>query len=137
MNAFINIRSVITSAHTNTIASFLYCSLVGCGRGLAPQLLGVCLSSMQSALGGATFLSLAARFESKWALTMWSSGTGFAGVFGYGYVYFLHALAGLSFRTTLLLANFISLGLALTFFKVRSYSLRLAAYLNDTYSMRM
>jgi CLN3 protein len=37
---------------------------------------------MQSALGEASFLSLAARYDSGWALTMWSSGTGFAGVFG-------------------------------------------------------
>eukprot|EP00953_Heterococcus_sp_UTEX-ZZ885_P000617 858-Heterococcus_DN1.PRE.2 len=38
--------------------------------------------SQRSALGEASFLSLAARYDSGWALTMWSSGTGFAGVFG-------------------------------------------------------
>lgn len=43
---------------------------------------------MQSALGEASFLSLAARYDSGWALTMWSSGTGFAGVFGEWFVNF-------------------------------------------------
>jgi hypothetical protein len=61
---------------------------VGCGTSLGVQLLGVSLSSMQSALGEASFLSLAARYDSGWALTMWSSGTGFAGVFGEWFVNF-------------------------------------------------
>jgi hypothetical protein len=36
---------------------------------------------------------------------------------GYGYVYFFHVLWGLSFRYTLLLANFLAAALAFTFFK--------------------
>ncbi|KAG5192278.1 batten's disease protein Cln3 [Tribonema minus] len=65
-------------------------SLVGCGTTLGAQLAGVSLSSTQSALGETTFLSLAARYDSRWALTMWSSGTGFAGVFGYVTYVFCH-----------------------------------------------
>jgi len=37
-------------------------------------------------------------------LTAWSSGTGFAGVFGYGWITVLHVWVGLSFCATILLA---------------------------------
>jgi hypothetical protein len=51
-------------------------------------------------------LALCARYPPIDAsLTAWSSGTGFAGVFGYLWVALLRVYIGLSFRATLLLAN--------------------------------
>jgi hypothetical protein len=41
---------------------------------------------------------------------------------GYAYVYFFHVLWGLSFRYTLLLANFLAAALAFTFFKVSTHT---------------
>lgn len=38
-------------------------------------------------------------------LTAWSSGTGFAGIFGYGWNVFFHNTLGLAFRTSLMLGN--------------------------------
>ncbi|PRW51162.1 Batten s disease Cln3 isoform A [Chlorella sorokiniana] len=69
------------------------------------QLLGVVLASLQSGLGEASCLALTSHYRGRAAITMWSSGTGFAGVFGYAWVLLLHFLAGLSFTATLLLAN--------------------------------
>eukprot|EP00658_Telonema_sp_P-2_P005587 TRINITY_DN12092_c0_g1_i2.p1 TRINITY_DN12092_c0_g1~~TRINITY_DN12092_c0_g1_i2.p1 ORF type:complete len:117 (-),score=27.43 TRINITY_DN12092_c0_g1_i2:76-426(-) len=40
----------------------------------------------------------------KALLTAWSSGTGFAGVFGYGWVCLLHDLVGMSFSTIILVS---------------------------------
>jgi len=69
------------------------------------QLIGVVLSSIQGSLGEASCLALTSHYNSKASITMWSSGTGFAGVFGYAWVAFFHLLGGLSFQTTLLAAN--------------------------------
>jgi battenin len=70
------------------------------------QLLGVSVVAFQGGLGEATVLALCARHPpTDAALTAWSSGTGFAGVFGYLWVAALRAWLGLSFRATLLLAN--------------------------------
>ena len=48
------------------------------------QLLGIIMGSFQSGFGEASFLALAAFYDSRVALTAWSSGTGLAGIFGYG-----------------------------------------------------
>eukprot|EP00601_Ochromonadales_sp_CCMP2298_P015147 CAMPEP_0173224564 /NCGR_PEP_ID=MMETSP1142-20121109/4417_1 /TAXON_ID=483371 /ORGANISM="non described non described, Strain CCMP2298" /LENGTH=205 /DNA_ID=CAMNT_0014152861 /DNA_START=139 /DNA_END=754 /DNA_ORIENTATION=- len=49
------------------------------------QLLGVALGSVQSGFGEASFLALTAFYDSRSTLTAWSSGTGFAGIFGYAW----------------------------------------------------
>lgn len=79
---------------------------VGVANGRRPvQLAGVVLSSLQGALGEASCLALTSHYNSQVAITMWSSGTGFAGVGGYTWVAMLHVWLGLSFRCTLLAAN--------------------------------
>jgi battenin len=70
-----------------------------------PQLAGVALASLQGALGEASCLALTSRYNSRAVITMWSSGTGFAGVAGYAWVAALHVAAGWSLRATLLSAN--------------------------------
>jgi hypothetical protein len=87
------------------LAAFL---CVGLGTSFVPQILGVCLASLQSGLGEASTLALAGAYPShRSLLTCWSSGTGFAGPFGYAWVAGLHTLGGLSLRATVLAANII------------------------------
>ncbi|GAB4818577.1 hypothetical protein N2152v2_005623 [Parachlorella kessleri] len=69
------------------------------------QLLGVVFASLQGGLGEASCLALTSYYSGRPAITAWSSGTGFAGVFGYSWVALLHVLGGLSFKVTLLAAN--------------------------------
>jgi battenin len=81
---------------------------VGLGTSRTPQLIGVCLASLQSGLGEASTLALAGAYPGhRSLLTCWSSGTGFAGPFGYLWVAGLHTLGGLTLRATVLLANVI------------------------------
>lgn len=47
------------------------------------QLSGVLLASLQGALGEASCLALTSHYNSRATITAWSSGTGFAGVFGW------------------------------------------------------
>jgi battenin len=77
-------------------------------KSLTLQMIGVALASLQSALGEATFLALSSRFDSDVCLSAWGSGTGFAGIFGYGWVFFFHQILGLGFPTTLLMANILA-----------------------------
>ena len=74
------------------VLAFLLAGPIGAGQ-LGIQLLGVACCSAQSGLGEACFLALASRYPRKGAdaVAGWSSGTGFAGVFGYAWV------VGLSF----------------------------------------
>ncbi|KAL4854287.1 hypothetical protein ACK3TF_004978 [Chlorella vulgaris] len=69
------------------------------------QLLGVVLASLQGGLGEASCLAMTSYYSGRPAITMWSSGTGFAGVFGYAWIALLHLLGGMSFTATLLAAN--------------------------------
>jgi len=83
------------------VLSFLVVALTDT-RGL--QLVGVVFASLQSSLGEASCLALSSHFDSRVAITMWSSGTGFAGVFGYAWVATMHLLLGFTFEITLLSA---------------------------------
>lgn len=75
------------------------------------------LPSIQGGLGEASCLALSARYGSdRGPITLWSSGTGFAGVAGYAWVAALHVWAGLSFRTTLLAGNVLAGAWLATFF---------------------
>lgn len=76
-------------------------AVVGLSSSRGPQLAGVVLASLQGALGEASFLALSSYYSSQATITAWSSGTGFAGVFGYTWVAGLHVAAGLSFQQTL------------------------------------
>ncbi len=69
------------------------------------QLTGVVLSSLQGALGEATCLSMSSFYSSNATITMWSSGTGAAGIFGYLWVNLLHVFGGFDFFTTLMAAQ--------------------------------
>lgn len=83
------------------VVAFLF---VGLGETRGVQLVGVVCAALQSSIGEASCLALTSHFHSQTSITMWSSGTGFAGVFGYAWVAFLHVMGGLSFRYTLLSA---------------------------------
>lgn len=93
---------------------------VGYGRSTAVQLMGVCFSSLQGGLGEASFLALASFYDTPRALTAWSSGTGFAGIFGYAWVFFLKYLLSLSFRATLMTANILGLVFLYAYFRLLS-----------------
>ena len=68
--------------------SFALVGPLGFGR-LGLQLGGVLLCSVQSSLGEASLLALASRYPARGraAVSAWSSGTGFAGIFGYAWVF--------------------------------------------------
>jgi battenin len=69
------------------------------------QLFGVVLGSAQSGIGEASFLALSAYYNpSRKALTAWSSGTGFAGIIGYGWVVAFTQGIKASFPTTMWIA---------------------------------
>ncbi|CAM9752280.1 unnamed protein product [Choristocarpus tenellus] len=91
---------------------------VGYGNSTGVQLLGVAFSSLQGGLGEASFLALAAFYDTATALTAWSSGTGFAGVFGYAWVFFFQFIVRTSFEATLLWACSLALALLYTFFQI-------------------
>ena len=86
-------------------ASFL---LVGFGHkheNAGAILTGVCLASVQSGMGEASFLALCSYYDpSSTALTAWSSGTGFAGIFGYAWVVFFTYGLDVYFSTTAFVA---------------------------------
>ena len=52
---------------------------VAFSRDVGWQLLGVVLSAVQGGLGEASCLAMCTFFDSRAAITLWSSGTGFAG----------------------------------------------------------
>merc|ERR1719464_2062685 len=99
------------------LASFL---LVAFGRGIVIKLVGVAFSSLQCGIGEASMLGLTARYSPHTGvmLTAWSSGTGFAGVFGYAWVVLLHQVVGLSLPATLLAACTLVAAWLLVYFAV-------------------
>ncbi|KAI8105442.1 hypothetical protein M9434_000028 [Picochlorum sp. BPE23] len=97
------------------VMAFLF---VGLGETRGVQLIGVVCAALQSSIGEASCLALTSHFHSQTSITMWSSGTGFAGVFGYAWVAFLHVIGGLSFRFTLLSALVLPLIWVYVFFQL-------------------
>ena len=67
---------------------------------VATALVGVCFHSLSSGLGELTFLSYSANFSTD-GVSMWSSGTGFAGVTGSGLYMLLISVFGASDKTVL------------------------------------
>lgn len=105
---------------TCTVLLVLSLVTVGYGGSTAVQLLGVCFSSLQGGLGEASFLALASFYDTPRALTAWSSGTGFAGIFGYAWVFLLKFVLGFSFRATLMTANLLGLVFLYAYFRLLS-----------------
>lgn len=68
------------------------------------MLFGVTIGSAASGFGESSFLALTAFYDSRVVLTAWSSGTGFAGILGYGWVIVFTAGFRASFKLTLLVA---------------------------------
>ena len=87
------------------VASFM---MVGLGHkrdNIGAILTGVSLASAQSGLGEASFLALCSYFDPpSTSLTAWSSGTGFAGIFGYAWVVFFTYGLDAYFSTTAFVA---------------------------------
>lgn len=80
------------------------------------QLAGVIFSSLQVSLGETSCLALASLYNTPRALTAWSSGTGFAGIFGYAWVFFFRSVLGSSLRFTLQMAHLLAVAWLLTYF---------------------
>lgn len=95
------------------IMSFL---IVGFTETPGVQLIGVACSAFQGGIGEASCLALAAFYDTPRALTAWSSGTGFAGIFGYAWVFVLHFGFKLSRQATLSAACVLAAAWLLTFF---------------------
>mmetsp|Transcript_15520 Transcript_15520/g.31987 ORF Transcript_15520/g.31987 Transcript_15520/m.31987 type:complete len:431 (+) Transcript_15520:288-1580(+) len=78
------------------------------------KLIGVCLASAQSGLGEASALALTSKYANTVnCLTAWSSGTGFAGIFGFAWVV---ALQPLGFTFTLIAANVLTVAFGVSFY---------------------
>jgi battenin len=85
-------------------ASFLVVALGIMSDWVWLMLLGVTIGSAASGFGESSFLALTAFYDSRVTLTAWSSGTGFAGILGYGWVICFTAGFRASFKLTLLVA---------------------------------
>ena len=94
-------------ARMSLVAALMAASLVtvALGQSLPAQLSGVALASLGGGIGEPNCLAMCSFYNSRETLTMWSSGTGFAGVFGYAWVAVGHYLLGLPFPTVLLSAT--------------------------------
>jgi len=88
--------------------------LVNYGTSMGVKLLGVSLGSVQSGLGEATILALAAFYQDPaTCLVMWSSGTGFAGPGGY--ILSMYVFAHVDTLYATLLGSFLALLYLLAF----------------------
>jgi battenin len=85
-------------------SSFLVVALGLMSDQVGLMLFGVTIGSSASGFGESSFLALTAFYDSRVVLTAWSSGTGFAGILGYGWVIAFTAGFGASFKLTLLVA---------------------------------
>lgn len=103
----------ITVASLTMVACF---STVAFGRETWVQLIGVGCSALQGGIGEASFLALASFYDTPMALSAWSSGTGFAGIFGYAWVFFLKDALGFSNRATLMMACSLAVAWMMTYF---------------------
>mmetsp|Transcript_13287 Transcript_13287/g.23826 ORF Transcript_13287/g.23826 Transcript_13287/m.23826 type:complete len:413 (-) Transcript_13287:2119-3357(-) len=104
-----HLMSYTNRVAATTVLFVLSVSMVAFGKGvLWMQLLGVSGGSFAGGLGEATFLGLMSYYgESE--ITAWSSGTGFAGIYGYTWKALFTDALGFPFSTTLLLSNVLPL----------------------------
>jgi battenin len=101
----VDYRTRIFAASVLMAGCFCMVAVGGIFGFLELQLFGVVLGSTQQGFGEASFLAYTAFFESRVALTAWSSGTGVAGIFGYAWVVIFTLGFGASFELTLFCAN--------------------------------
>ncbi|GBG31174.1 Protein BTN1 [Hondaea fermentalgiana] len=92
-------------------------SLVALAKPVWLRLLGVMVGSFAQGLGEASMLARTS-FYGRTEITAWSSGTGFAGIFGYAWKALFVDLCGLTFNATLLLANVLPLAFVMVYFGV-------------------
>ncbi len=111
-------RTRLAGATALMAASFLVVVAGNVAGSPGVELLGVALGSLQSGLGEASVLAMAGLYDSRRALTAWSSGTGVAGIFGYAYVILFTQGFRASFPVTLLCGLAIPVGYALAFFRL-------------------
>lgn len=93
-------------------SDFTTSSSTGMTTTTALQLLGVALGSMQSGLGEASLLAAAGNCDTTGSgtyISYFSSGTGFAGVFGFLWKFWWNGVWGCSMSTTLWLAQILAL----------------------------
>merc|ERR1711871_279693 len=88
-------------------------------------LLGIAFGSSQSGLGEGSLLALSSFYPSRAALTAWSSGTGFAGIFGYAWVTIFTFGLQAPFSVTLTWALILPVAYTLVFFFVLTRTTRL------------
>jgi len=96
-----------------TVASL---SIVGLSKDVDVQLMGVAVGSVAGAIGETSFLAYSSFFDGRTCLSAWSSGTGFAGIWGYFWLVFFTRWIGTSFKFCLLLANFLAVMYGFVFF---------------------
>mmetsp|Transcript_17251 Transcript_17251/g.33874 ORF Transcript_17251/g.33874 Transcript_17251/m.33874 type:complete len:501 (+) Transcript_17251:58-1560(+) len=108
-----NIRVVICA-----ILTVACLTTVAMGHSLGLQLFGVAVGAFAGSLGEASFLAYSSYFDGPTSITAWSSGTGFAGVFGYFWVVFLTKGLGFGFRLSLILANVLPVAFLFVFFRI-------------------
>lgn len=89
--------------------SFTIVALGNIWSSLALQLIGVTLVGFQSGIGEASFLALASFYDSRRCITAWSSGTGVAGLAGYGWICLFLRVVHVPFSTALFIANLAAL----------------------------
>eukprot|EP00594_Rhizosolenia_setigera_P011969 CAMPEP_0178971620 /NCGR_PEP_ID=MMETSP0789-20121207/20418_1 /TAXON_ID=3005 /ORGANISM="Rhizosolenia setigera, Strain CCMP 1694" /LENGTH=291 /DNA_ID=CAMNT_0020658695 /DNA_START=256 /DNA_END=1128 /DNA_ORIENTATION=+ len=137
------ITSILFSLSFFVVGYFCSSSRSSSSNAMWGALIGVGLSSIGSGLGESSLLALAGRYENMEKnrqredeentqpqegkkkgvyLTLFSSGTGVAGVFGFLWTSIFVDVLHLSFTTSLLFANLLALGYYLTFISVLTFS---------------
>lgn len=82
----------------------------------------ILLSLCAPGIGEASFLALTSHYQTQAVVSMWSSGTGFAGVFGYAWIVLFTSdfALDLSFTVTMLAAMLLAILLLVTYFSILS-----------------
>ncbi|CAK9026383.1 Protein btn-1, partial [Durusdinium trenchii] len=102
---------------------------VALGSSISVRLVGVACGSVAGGIGECSFLAITALFEDgRLCLTAWSSGTGFAGVFGYTFVLLLTGALGLDFDAALIVALLLPAAYIFVFFGFLNPERRLQEY---------
>jgi battenin len=117
---YVSYRSRMLAMIILMCASYFSVAMGQISNSLTLQLFGIAFGAAQSGLGEASVLALSGFYNpSEKALSAWSSGTGFAGIFGYGWVVFFTLALKYSFSVTLFVALMVlPLALALVFFQL-------------------
>lgn len=112
---YLSYRARIIIVCTGMAIACTFAALGEMELGLYVELIGICVGSAVSALGEASFLSLASFYPSRQALSAFSTGTGLAGIFGYAWVIIFTLFFDVSFAVTALTANILPICFWLVF----------------------